>query len=54
MVFKLDTTEINENTFFLPIGGFHILTVYELLLTKKIKFLVRDPHSACLALFTTS
>ena len=35
-VFKLDTTEINENTFFLPIGGFHILTVYELLLTKKI------------------
>ena len=34
-VFKLDTTEINESSFILPIGGFHTLTVYGLLLTKK-------------------
>ena len=34
---KLDTIEINERTFILLICGFHTLTVYGLLLTKKIK-----------------
>ena len=49
-VFKLDTTEINESSFILPIGGFHTLTVYGLFIThKKIKFhvLMRDPQPAC-------
>ena len=41
IVFKLDTTKINEKTFILPICGLHTLTVYGLLLTKKLKFHVR-------------
>ena len=46
-VFKLDTTEIHESSFSLPIGGFHTLTVW-VITHKKIVSCANARSSACL------